>query len=69
VIFFICIPTQEFKWYIAQEQPITMQAPGLWIDPETQCQFYTDRHGDVATPRLGTNGYPLCGYELPVGAE
>ncbi len=41
--------------------------PDIWIDPETQCQYFTVPGG--ITPRLGTDGFPLCYNQLPVGGE
>jgi len=41
--------------------------PELWIDPETNCQYFRVMGG--MTPRLGTDGFPLCNFELQVGSE
>ncbi len=43
------------------------QVPELWIDPETNCQYFRVMGG--MTPRLGTDGHPLCNFDLQTGSE
>jgi len=35
----------------------------VYTDPETGCQYFAG--GREKGPRLGTNGFPLCGNEVP----
>lgn len=32
---------------------------GQWTDPETKCEYFIPNNGGI-TPRLGTDGFPLC---------
>lgn len=36
----------------------------VFTDPETGCQYFS--RADFLTPRLGTDGFPLCGNSIPV---
>jgi len=40
----------------AESRPLIV--PELWIDPETQCNYFVVPGG--IAPRLGTDGFPLC---------
>jgi len=38
--------------------------PRIWVDYHTGCQYLIVPDASI-TPRLGTNGFPLCGNEVP----
>jgi len=39
--------------------------PGIWTDAETGCQYLLVRvkEGNSVTPRLGSDGKPMCGAQ------
>lgn len=66
---FIAVVSVIFDKTLLEQPTVTngYQVPELWIDPETNCQYFRVTGG--ITPRLGTDGFPLCNFELPVGSE
>lgn len=42
---------------------LSWQEPVVWTKPDTGCRYILNNAGEVVTPDLGSNGFPLCGFE------